>query len=271
MKRLIGLSVVLSMVFAATSFAATAGNPPAWDVVDHDFGSGGGKIGGFTTAGWVVAFGNGWVDTLSANSTTLSDDGVGSNDRMSAHLNGVLGTLGDYTYEHRIRFGGNRNMQVNFSEGANQGFELRHGVNNNAGGAPGQVLVGTPAKIFERYDTPVVGTCSPTIDVCGETATKFPGVDLTNFNVFRLVKEGSNITLFLSGDGTDSTAHTSWPAGGGGNTIQFYGGGAAIPFDDVEIDYIRVANGAFTSIPEPATMALLGLGSLLLLRRRHRA
>lgn len=45
-----------------------------------------------------------------------------------------------------------------------------------------------------------------------------------------------------------------------------YSGRLAGPFD---IDYLRLTEGAYAPIPEPASLALMGMGALMLVRRRR--
>jgi len=279
MKRLIGLSVVLSMVFAATSFAATAGDPPGgWNRIDQDYGSS--KAGKLTDNGWsAAAFGHGFNETLSANSTTLIGDGGGTHaDRLATDFfDAAIGGSGsDYTYEMRARFNEGVRPQINYR--AANGFELRHGV--NGGLRPGFLFGADAAGIVVRHGTPIPNPC-PAGDTCFEFADSFPGVDLTEWFVLRLVSglDENNqaapgvITAYLSVDGTDDTGHQFLPSGfGSGASIQIYADTSPAAIPEIEIDYLRIGDGAaIPEIPEPATMALIGLGSFLLLRRRHRA
>ena len=67
--------------------------------------------------------------------------------------------------------------------------------------------------------------------------------------------------LYVNGSFVDTFNNTAYPILSGVARIHFYPQGAAgnvTLFDDIQI----------TAVPEPATMALLGLGSLIMLRRR---
>ena len=73
----------------------------------------------------------------------------------------------------------------------------------------------------------------------------------------------------------DNVLLASWPNGGnwGSDTLYIGSGGSVYGGPTVEVDYIRWDNtGAWAPIPEPAALALLGAGSLLLVvaRRRRR-
>ena len=94
-----------------------------------------------------------------------------------------------------------------------------------------------------------------------------PGVVREDFNVYRIVLDEDDITgdefykLFIN---------NSTPI-----TFATFTGLSTSPLIDLffdpgqwEIDYIRHGNGAYT-LPEPATLALLGLGGMLMLRRRQ--
>jgi len=74
-----------------------------------------------------------------------------------------------------------------------------------------------------------------------------------------------DITPGLQNDGTDEwfICQDGWPGPGGGN-------GGTGQFVAVPLDTMWQQNDYITNVPEPATMCLLALGGLVLIRRRRR-
>jgi hypothetical protein len=267
MKRCLSLTIVLGLLTTAVSYGATVGNPPSWNLFDSDAGG----ATGLKDLGWTEG-GHPFDETLSATTTTISFGASGTKTDRAVLRSPTFSAAGDWTMEMRVRYGeGDRNQINNLSGG---GWEVRTGVND--GNAPGYLLVGTGAGIVGDARTPGNTNCSAASTAglgCHEFGTIFPDLNLTNLNVFRVTVEGGQASIYISENGFNDTARFggTWSASGGGN-LQFYLDSTDGTLDEVEIDYVRAADGAFTpAIPEPATMALLGLGGLLLIRRRRRA
>lgn len=245
--RAIGLKSDKISTTATTRSRATAGDPPSWNLLDHDPGGTTSLAG----SGWVPAA-HPFDETLSATTTRISFGAAGDKkDRATLRSPGFSIAKGDWTYEIRARYGEGDRNQTNVTNS----WELRTGVNQAA--APGFVLVGTGSSIHARSQTPVVDD-----DVCNEPggcfefADQFPDLDLAKFNVYRVTVLDGVASVYISEEGLNDTPRFSWPTyrGGGSVRIDFYLDSTDGILDEVEVDYIRAADGAFTPRkPDPAT------------------
>lgn len=227
-------------------FEATVGDPPSWNLLDHDLGGATSLAG----SGW-THFIHPFEETLSATTTTVSfgTDG-GKEDRATLKSPPFSTAPGGWTYEIRVRYGEGDRNQTNEAHG----WELRTGVNEGA--VPGFALVGTATGIHRRAQTGALDGPCVEPGGCFDFADQFPDLDLTKFNVYRVAVLNGVASLYISEDGFNDTPRFSWPTrrGGVGDDIKFYMDSTDGRLDEVEIDYVRAADGAFTPRkPDPAT------------------
>ena len=96
------------------------------------------------------------------------------------------------------------------------------------------------------------------------------GWDPTVMNIYRAVAEtDGTVDVYLNNDPISvATFSPRTPSFGGGHGISL--GPSANLSGPIQFDYVRLASGAFVPvIPEPASLAFLSLGGLMLLRRRQ--
>lgn len=152
-----------------------------------------------------------------------------------------------YTIEIRARIG------TDFAEGARGALALYTGI----GGTTGDLIgIGQSSVKILAHGEILVDTNDNTAD----------------FHTFRVAFDhvGSVWPYTIYRDGV---LLDSWPNGGNWATESLWigSGGSIYGGPTVEVDYIRWDDtGAFAPIPEPASLALLGVGSLLLATARRR-
>lgn len=241
MYRYMRWAVMCSVLFSTAGFAAsvgdvsdwTAGDPTSWDLLDLDFGSDAGKT--TLAAHFTDLYGNTAPETLAADSTIPNtNNAAGGALRMSTAYP-IPSTL-----------------EVRFASPVGTFAELR---NIRSGGLAEFSLRWRTTDIYESgFDA---GT-----DIAPA------GVVREEFNVYRFVLDEDEstgdefYTLFINDD-TPITVVSSTVLSDSPLIDLFFDPG------QWEIDYIRHANGAYALIPEPASLALLGLCGMLMLRRRR--
>ena len=96
--------------------------------------------------------------------------------------------------------------------------------------------------------------------------------DTSQWTKYRFTMDGTDWNLYIDDDPTPAATLTAIPNADDGNPHPgyfafFHGYGGST---DADIDYLRYTDMGAIPVPEPATMAALGLGGLMLRRLRRR-
>lgn len=232
---------------------------------------------GVTALAVMLAMGAGSAMAQTADSTTW--EGSFEADNLPPEGNwdaiGGPGTLGAgfINFPPSGALDGVRNLNFVADSHTNGGasFEIRTRVNSGTSGTIfGHIFTSAVAGHYE-WLTYYIGGGQIQINNSNSFANDNATValDTSVFNAFRFTHDGSGWNLYFNDDATVQASLVHHPEAGEGIPYngQFafyhaYGGS-----DDVDLDYLRYTDHGAFAAPEPATMAVLGLGGLMLRRR----
>jgi hypothetical protein len=208
-----------------------------WDIADYDFGSGKDSFVGIPLAGQAINE----VQTADA-STVVGETGAYWGSTFPVQI-----PAPPFTWEFKVAI----------PVGSSVSTQTRPGLNG-----------GPTSKDVSFQISPDVGTFR-FLDgaTSAANAATFTLDDPTAFNIFRTIVDASGTgNLYLNDDPTLVATFDSRdfvPGGGHGITLGSNGASGASQWD-----YMRLATGEHL-VPEPASLAILSLGGLMLLRRRR--
>ena len=231
MRYLVCMSAAVVLVLGSVAWGIV------WDVADYDFGTGKDSFSGNPLAGEAI------TETQDADSSTVG----GQTGAYWGVTFPVQVPVPPFTWEFKVAI----------PVGSSASTQTRPGLNAGPTSKDVNFQISPDAGIFRFLD----GSTS------AANAATFTLDDPTAFNIFRTIVDASGTGhLFLNNDPTEvaSFDHRDFLPGGGHGVVLGSNGTSGPSV----WDYMRLATGEHI-VPEPASLAILSLGGLMLLRRRH--
>jgi len=240
MKYLVSTSAAVVLAFGSIALGGI-GDPPSWDGADYDFGQGKDSFAAFFTTSV--------TETQDADSSMVGGD-TGQSWYSVAP---AAVPAAPFTWEFRAAL----------PPGSNLFNQTRPGLNGGPSSKDVVININPAAGTYLLTDGATSAANASTITVPA-------GWDSSAMNIYRVVVETDGTAdLYLNNDPTSAATFSPrdfHPGGDHGFQI-----GSSTSSGPTQYDYMRLASGAYVPaiIPEPASLAILSLGGLMLLRRRQ--
>ena len=249
--------IVMALGLAAVS-ARADWDTLTGDILDENYGNGSAEVA--YNDSWVYAWGTSAPgETLSAGMTTLDiPAGAAYHYPTKATIAGMTTGNADVTIEFKAALSSNAQLNTYWSEtNSTHTSNWNHLVTINRLWQAGD----------QAYQEDALSDYNKRTDDLNEAPA---GYDSSYPHKYRIVHDNGVSSLYVD-DGLDPVSVLGGGAGAAPDGMNILMGFVQDPAAASSIDfyYLRIANGAHHPIPEPASLALLAAGGLLMSRRRR--